>query len=43
MADLKEQHVCIKFFKPRKNATETFKMLKVGFGEETVEKTQGFQ
>jgi hypothetical protein len=35
MADLKEQHVCIIFlFKLEKNATETFKMLKVCFGEQ---------
>jgi hypothetical protein len=32
MADLKEQHVCIKFcFKRRKNGAETFKMMKVAF------------
>jgi hypothetical protein len=41
MADLKEQHVCIKFcFKPGKNVTETFKMLKVCFGKQTMGRTQ---
>jgi hypothetical protein len=43
MADLQQQYVCIKFFKLRKNATESSKMLKVGFGEETVGRTQSFQ
>jgi hypothetical protein len=31
--NLKEQRVCQFFFKLGKNATETFKMLKVAFGE----------
>jgi hypothetical protein len=44
MADLKEPRVCIKFcFKVGKNGTETFKMLKVTFGELTVERTQAFE
>jgi hypothetical protein len=44
MADLKEQHVCIKFcFKQGTNDTETFKMLKVCFGKQIVGRTQVFE
>jgi hypothetical protein len=40
MGDLKEPRVFIKFHcKLRKNARETFKMLKVAFGEQTMGRT----
>jgi hypothetical protein len=40
MADLKDQSVCIKLcFKLGKNVTETLKMLKVHFAEQTMGRT----
>lgn len=43
MSDLKEQHICLKFFFwLGKNATETLEMLKVAFGEQRMGRTQSF-
>ena len=37
MGDLKQQHVCIRFcFKRGKSDAETFEMMQVAFGEQTV-------
>lgn len=44
MADLKQQRLCVTFcFKLEKNATETFEMLKVAFGEQAIGRTQVFE
>jgi hypothetical protein len=34
MAEFKEQHICINFYRLGKIATTPFKILKSGFGEE---------
>ena len=44
MADLSEQHACIKFcFKLGKTATECYEMLKTAFGEQAIGHAQTFQ
>jgi hypothetical protein len=44
MADHKEQKICIKFsFNLEKTASETYKMLKKPFGDDTTSRTQTFK
>jgi len=40
MVNLKEQNVCVRFgFKLGKNITETYEVLKIAYGEQTVERS----
>jgi histone-lysine N-methyltransferase SETMAR len=44
MADVKEQRICIKFyFRLNKTATETHRMLKEAFGEQTFSQARTFE